>query len=171
MRKIVCLILGIAFLQAVRDEHTRGVAIIIALIVSVVLLLAYRRQSENKGAESTLFAALEAAMSRKYDVRWKTVYGPYAWWFVVWLPEKKIYFSSTKAPYDPANFYGADRIREWSIQKTREVSGRRYWDEYAVNISVRDTQTPLIKVFCGKSEALAYRICEHLNQMFEPETV
>lgn len=163
-RKLFWVIAVVLFVLAVGNEHTRWGAIIVALAALAMLLR--RQKAKSRKAEAALFAALEEAMSRKYDARWKTVYGPYAWWFVVWLPERKIYFASTKISYDPENFYGVDRIREWSIQKTREVSGNRYWDEYAVNISVRDTQNPLIKIFCGKREALAYGINEHLNQMF-----
>lgn len=128
---------------------------------------AYWKSKQESAAEADLFAALAAHVGRKHDEHWCTRRSTKSWWLVVWLPEKRFYFAKTNAPFNESHFYGEQDIRGWSIQRTREANGNRYWDEYAVNIVVKDTRNPLLKVHCGKNEAAAYKISEILNQMFE----
>lgn len=165
MRWLWLVVIGLGVLVAQNtDSPTRlaAIAVFIALMILVFFLLSKRAQADEK----KLFAAMAAHVGREHDARWVTRYKMGSWWLAIWRAEQKFYFAKTHTPFDPRHFYGEPDVREWSIQRTRETSDKGYWDAYAVNIVVKDTENPLIKIYCGKDEAVAYRICESFNQMF-----
>ncbi len=102
---------------------------------------------------------------RPADADWYTRKDGRTWRLMIWIAERQFYFASARKAFDPVHLYTAADVREWAIERTREVSSSKYWDEYAVNISVKSTSTPLLKVHCGRDQALAYKVSEMFHQM------
>lgn len=83
------------------------------------------------------------------------------------LLERRVYLGDLFAPFEAKNFLTDQDIRTWSVEWDTGVDGqgRTYRTRYAVKLTVKSIDRPLIKITC-QDEGTAYKIREILAQTF-----
>jgi len=168
----ICLVQVVVALTIFLEVATSSHSIWSGLLVTVLVFAAYRicrylyRYLKREAREATDRHKAEAAafFGREADYMW-FISGRKQRILLFWLKEKQFYVGLASDPLDRAHLYGPDHVVEWRIDREVGDSSRRWWYEYSLNVQLRDVETPLLKLPCGKDEAMAYKFKAIFEQM------